>query len=242
MTRARAAAAPAPRYFPSAAAFALWLRAHHTKATELWVGFHKVGSGRPSLTWPESVDEALCVGWIDGLRKRVDATRYMIRFTPRRPAGNWSAVNVRRVQALVAAGRMRPAGLEAFAARRTDRVGVYSFEQRPAGLPAPYERRLRRDRAAWAFFRACPPSYRRAATWWVVSAKQEATRLRRLEQLIHHSAHERAVPQFLRPVKAVTAGRTGAAKRAGRRPVGGTTAPMRNGAARVPAGTSRAKP
>ncbi len=191
-------ATPKPKFFRSPAEFRRWLAAHHASAAELWVGFRKKATGAPSITWPESVDEALCVGWIDGLRKRIDDAGYTIRFSPRKPGSIWSAVNVRRARALIEQGRMRAAGLKAYEARRANRVGVYSFEQRSVALPPPYEAKLQRNAAAWRFFHAQTASYRRAAMWWVVSAKQEATRLRRLEQLIDHSAHGRCAPQFLR--------------------------------------------
>jgi uncharacterized protein YdeI (YjbR/CyaY-like superfamily) len=163
----------------------------------LWVGFYKRDSGKPSLTWPESVDEALCVGWIDGIRKRIDDISYVIRFTPRRSRSAWSSVNLARVRALIEQGRMRPAGLEAFEARTENRTGRYSYEQRPADLPAPYARLLKKQRAAWRFFGAQTPSYRKAATWWIVSAKQETTRLKRLEKLAACSAQGLRVPEFL---------------------------------------------
>ena len=169
--------------------------ANHAKAGELWVGFYKRDSGKPSLTWPESVDEALCFGWIDGIRKRIDDKSYVIRFTPRRSRSVWSRVNIARVRALVEQGRMQPAGLEAFEARIEDRSGIYSYEQRPDDLPPTYARRLRKEPAAWAFFRAQPPSYRKVATWWIVSAKQEATRLRRLEKLAACAARGQRLPE-----------------------------------------------
>ncbi len=176
-------------YFDSPAAFRRWLARRHATATEVQVGFWKKGSGQPSLTWPESVDEALCFGWIDGVRHSVDADRYTIRFTPRRAGSVWSAVNISRVAALTAGGRMRPAGLKAFEARTENRSGIYSYEQRSPDLPEPYARIFRRHNAAWAFYQAEPPSYRKAANWWVVSAKQEATRLKRLDTLIADSAN-----------------------------------------------------
>jgi len=179
---------PKPTHFKSPAAFRAWLRAHHATATELLVGFHKRESGRPSITWPESVDEALSVGWIDGVRRRVDAEAYSIRFTPRRPGSIWSAINIRRAQALIEAGRMRPPGLKAFEARRANRSGIYAYEQRPAALPEPYAGRFREHPAAWEFFEAQPPSYRRTLVWWVVSAKQAETRDSRLIRLIEASA------------------------------------------------------
>lgn len=188
----------AARFFSTAVAFRRWLERDHRRAAQLLVGFHKVGCGTPSVTWPEAVDEALCFGWIDGVRRRVDDSRYTIRFTPRRPGSIWSAVNVRRVAALTAAGRMAPAGTEAFAARRANRSGRYSYEQRPASLVAPYSTLLARNRAAQRFFAAQIPSYRRAATWWVLSAKREATRLTRAQTLIELSAQGRLIPQFRR--------------------------------------------
>ncbi len=177
-----------PRFFATPDELRAWLRAHHGGVAELWVGFRKKGSGQKSITWPEAVDEALCVGWIDGIRKSVDEQNYKIRFTPRRRGSTWSAVNIRRVEALTQAGRMLPAGLTAFAARREDRCAIYSYEQRPAELPEPYRAQLHEHRAAAEFFAAQPPGYRRTMNWWVVSAKQEATRQRRLQKLITESA------------------------------------------------------
>ena len=178
-----------PLYFESAAAWRRWLTRHHADTDELWVGFHKRAAGRPSLTWPESVDEALCFGWIDGLRKRVDAERYKIRFTPRRPGSIWSAVNVRRVGELTKGKRMRAAGVRAFKARLEARTAIYSFEQREkAKLPSAYAKKFKENDAAWRFFSAQAPSYQRIGAWFVISAKQEPTRLRRLEVLIRESA------------------------------------------------------
>jgi uncharacterized protein YdeI (YjbR/CyaY-like superfamily) len=196
------AGTPAIRFFRARAEFRRWLSRHHAAASELWVGFHKRSTGKPSLTWPESVDEALCFGWIDGIRKSVDAGSYTIRFTRRKEGSTWSAVNVRRARALEEEGRMAPAGLEAFRARRENRTGGYSYEQRPAELPEPYRAILRADRAAWTDFRSRPPWYRRAATWWVVSAKKEETRLRRLEALREASAAGRPVGPLARPAPA----------------------------------------
>ena len=178
-----------------------WLEAHSTTAHELWVGFYKKGSGRPSITWPESVDEALCFGWIDGIRKSVDDLSYTIRFTPRKRRSIWSAVNIKRAQELADRGLMRPAGLEAFQAREENRSGIYSYEQRSPELDGPYARRLKKNKAAWDFFRAQAPSYRKAANWWVVSAKKEETRIKRLEKLIEDSARGQTIPQFTRVKK-----------------------------------------
>lgn len=172
--------------------FRAWLAELHASARELWVGFHKKGSGRPSLTWPESVDEALAFGWIDGVRKRLDETSYTIRFTPRRPGSTWSAVNVGRVEDLTATGRMQPPGLAAFAARRADRTGTYTYE-RTSELDPESTRRFQSEPQAWAFFSTQPPGYRRKAIGWVTSAKREETRQRRLGELIADSAAGRRI-------------------------------------------------
>jgi len=189
-----------PMFFATPEAFRAWLEEHHASATELLVGFHKKGSGRPSITWPEAVDQALCFGWIDGVRRSIDDDSYSIRFTPRKPSSAWSAVNVARVEELTRQGLMRPAGVEAFARRSPERTGTYSYEQRAAAALDPeHERRFRAEAAAWAFFQAQPPWYRRAATWWVVSAKREETRERRLAQLIADSAAGRPIGPLTRP-------------------------------------------
>jgi uncharacterized protein YdeI (YjbR/CyaY-like superfamily) len=186
-------------YFESPGAFRVWLEAHHGSVTSLWVGFHKSKTGRAGLSWPQSVDEALCFGWIDGLRKGVDDERYVIRFSRRKPGSIWSAVNIERVRQLEAEGRMREAGRAAFAARRENRSGVYSYEQRPTDLPEPYATELSGNADAYAFFTSQPPSYRKAATWWVLSAKTEATRRRRLEQLVRDSAAGLRLAPLRRP-------------------------------------------
>jgi uncharacterized protein YdeI (YjbR/CyaY-like superfamily) len=185
-----------PIFFRTPSAFRRWLATHHATAGELWVGYYKRDSGQPSLTWPESVDEALCVGWIDGIRKRIDDMRYTIRFTPRRPGSTWSSVNIARAHALIEQGRMRPSGLKAFEARTAKKSGIYAYEQRPADLPEPYARLLKTQRAAWAFFKAQPLYYRKVAGWWVVSAKKEETRLKRLEKLAAFSAQGKRLPEF----------------------------------------------
>jgi len=176
------------KYFKSTHDFRRWLEKHHAITQELWVGYYKKSSQQPSITWPESVDEALCFGWIDGIRKSVDDSRYMIRFTPRRRGSIWSAINVKRARELSDKGLMKPPGMAAFDARKENRSGIYSYEQRTAKLDGPYEKRLRQNKAAWDFFYAQPPFYRKAIGWWIVSAKQEATRLKRLEKLITESA------------------------------------------------------
>jgi uncharacterized protein YdeI (YjbR/CyaY-like superfamily) len=178
-----------PRFFATAKDFRKWLERHHADTSELWVGFYKKDSGRPSITWPESVDEALCVGWIDGLRKSLDAESYMIRFTPRKAGSIWSAVNTRRAAALMKEGRLLPSGRAAFARRDPTRTNLYSFEQRQAAsLDPAFEKRFKANRDAWTFFQSLPDGYRRTAIFWVASAKQEETRLRRLDVLIEDSA------------------------------------------------------
>ncbi len=179
-----------------------WLERHHAEATELWVGFYKKGSGRPSVTYHEALDEALCFGWIDGVRKNLDADSYTNRFTPRKPNSYWSRVNVRRAEELVRLGRMHPAGRAAFDARDTARTEQYSFERESSELDDAYEATFRANPPAWAFCEAQPPSYRRPAIWWVMSAKKEETRLRRLATLIEDSANGRRLAMLARPSKA----------------------------------------
>lgn len=175
----------APRFFATPAAWRAWLAKNHAAATELLVGFHKRATGRPSLTWPESVDEALCYGWIDGRRRRLDAESYEIRFTPRKKGSHWSLVNVRRVRELKKAGLMTPAGARAFAARDTARTGRASYEaKKPATLSPAFVKALRANAKAWGHFHARPPWYRRTAAFWVMSAKREETRVKRLNDLI----------------------------------------------------------
>jgi len=185
-------------FFHTPADLRAWFDQHHQTAQELWVGYYKKSSGEPSITWPKSVDEALCFGWIDGIRRSVDETRYTIRFTPRRQRSIWSAVNIQRVLALKEAGRMRPAGLRAFDARQENKSSIYSYEQRRDQLDEPYASLLQHNQAAWDFYLAQPASYRKAVNWWVVSAKLEETRLKRLEQLIEDSANSRRIAQLTR--------------------------------------------
>lgn len=193
------------RLFRDADAFRDWLQRHHATEAELWVGFYKKGVPKQSIAYPEAVDEGLCIGWIDGITYRVDEELYTIRFTPRTKRSNWSAVNVRRVGELSAAGRMHPPGLAAFEARTPERTGTYSYENRPAELPPDYAARLRAEERAWTWWEAQTPSYRRAATWWVVSAKQEATRDRRLQQLIDDCAAGRPIKPLTYEPKTIAA-------------------------------------
>jgi uncharacterized protein YdeI (YjbR/CyaY-like superfamily) len=189
-----------PLFFPSPSAWHAWLEKHHAEITELWVGLYKRDSGRPSITRPEAVDGALCFGWIDGIRKSIDETSYKIRFTPRKPRSIWSAVNVKRAAELSAMGLMHPAGLSAFQKREGKRSEIYSYEQRKgAKLPAALKRIFSRNQDAWNFFQAQPPGYQRVCTWWVISAKKEETKLKRLAALIEHSQHERRIPALSRP-------------------------------------------
>jgi len=181
-----------PTFFATPAAFRAWLSKHHQTAPELRVGFYKKGSGKPSMVWSESVDEALCVGWIDGVTRRIDEESYAIRFTPRRRGSIWSAVNIRKVAELTRQGRMRPAGLVAFAKRTADKSVVYSYEQKDAAvLDAKHEKTFRANRLAWQFFNLQANWYRRNMIRWVMTAKAEETRVRRLSQLITASAEKR---------------------------------------------------
>jgi uncharacterized protein YdeI (YjbR/CyaY-like superfamily) len=187
-----------PTFFRSGAALRKWLQQHGATRRELLVGFYKTDSGKPSITWPESVDEALCFGWIDGVRKRVDEVSYTIRFTPRKSGSTWSSINIKRVEALINEDRMTPSGLQAFAARRENKSGIYSYEKRPDKLVEPYAGMLAAKAGAARFFAQQAPSYQRAATWWVISAKQEDTRLRRARTLIELSGKGELIPQFTR--------------------------------------------
>ena len=187
-----------PTFFPAPPDFRAWLETHHDKFPELLVGFYKKDSGKPSITWPESVDAALCFGWIDGVRRSIDETSYTIRFTPRRPTSTWSAVNIKRVKQLKKTGLMHPAGLKAFAARSARKSGIYSYEQREsAKFTREQERQFRADKSAWEFFRLQAPWYQRLTTYWVVSAKKEETKLKRLSVLIDHSRNRRTLPRLI---------------------------------------------
>ena len=185
-------------FFPSAEAFGDWLRAHHDTATELLVGYWKISAGKPTMTWSASVDEALCYGWIDGIRRSVDAERYTIRFTPRKRGSTWSAVNVKKVQALLAAGRMAPAGLAAWQARDERRTAIYSYERATAALSPDEVRAFTARKEAWRWFETQPAGYRRLVTHWVTSAKRPETRARRLATLIADAAEGRRIAPLRR--------------------------------------------
>jgi uncharacterized protein YdeI (YjbR/CyaY-like superfamily) len=185
---------PDPHYFSTPAELRDWFDANHVTATELWLGSYKKATGKASVQWSEAVDEALCVGWIDSVRYSLDAERSAQRFTPRRKGSNWSAINIAKVAQLTSQGRMRPAGLAAFEARTDARSAVYSYEQRQAATLEPEEEAtFRADEAAWAWFQGRAKSYRRTATYWVISAKRPETRARRLATLIEDSAAGRTI-------------------------------------------------
>jgi uncharacterized protein YdeI (YjbR/CyaY-like superfamily) len=188
-----------PCFFDSPDEFRAWLEANHATESEVFVGFYKKHTGRRAMTWTESVREALCFGWIDGLTRRIDDDSYCIRFTPRKPRSNWSAVNVQHVEELLREGRMHPAGVAAFEARMPAKTGAYTYENRhEVKLSPQQEEQFRAKERAWEFFQAQPPGYRQTAIFWVVSAKREETRARRLATLIGDSAHRRRIA-LLRP-------------------------------------------
>lgn len=189
------------KFFATPAALRKWLEKNHDKTHELWVGFYKKSSGKSSITWPEAVDQLLCFGWIDGVRKSVDDESYAIRVTPRKPRSVWSAVNLKRVEELTKMGLMHPAGLAVFQARDLKKSGLYSFENRPQKLAPKYEKQMRVNKKAWEFFQAQPPWYRRTASWWVLSAKKEETRLKRLATLIADSAQGKTIAPLKRPAR-----------------------------------------
>ena len=176
------------KFFRRPTDFRTWLEKNHATATELTVGFYKKDSGKPGITWPESVDQALCFGWIDGIRKSVNEISYQIRFTPRRRGSIWSAINIKRAEELVRQKQMRSSGLKAFAARIENKSGIYSYEQRSTELQQPYAKLLKKNKAASNFFKKQPPSYRKMISWWIVSAKNEETRMARLAKLLSNSA------------------------------------------------------
>ena len=184
------------KFFRTAEAFRRWLEKNHARSDELWVGFYRKDSGKGGITYAQALDEALCYGWIDGIRKKLDDESFTIRFTARRPTSIWSNVNIGHIDRLTKAGRMQPSGTAAFAIRTPERSGVYSFERETAELEPAMKQRFHKNRKAWKYFEAQPPYYRRVASWWVISAKQDATRERRLAQLIEHSALQQRLPQF----------------------------------------------
>lgn len=184
------------RFFRTSAALRRWLDRNHDKATELWIGFHRKDSGKGGITYPQALDEALCYGWIDGIRKKLDETSFTTRFTPRKKNSIWSNVNVRHVDRLKQSGKMMPPGIAAFDGKDEKRVGVYSFERDNAELEPAMKTRFRKNPKAWKFFESQPPYYRKLAAWYVISAKRDDTRDKRLTSLINHSAKEERLPPF----------------------------------------------
>jgi uncharacterized protein YdeI (YjbR/CyaY-like superfamily) len=207
-----------PRFFVSPEAFGKWLAANHSKRSELLVGYWKVATGKASMTWAQSVEQALRYGWIDGVRRSLGEDSYVIRFTPRRRGSHWSNVNVRMAKRLVQEGTMAPAGLAAFKARSPARTGQGSYAQRkPVPLPAAAVRALQADKAAWADFQARAPHYRKAIAWWIVNAKREETRERRIQHLVESSREGKVVRGWEWGAKARAARRTSEESRADRR-------------------------
>jgi uncharacterized protein YdeI (YjbR/CyaY-like superfamily) len=194
-------AAVKPRHFADAKAFGAWLDKHHANAAELWVGFWKKGSGKPSIDWPQSVREALRVGWIDGIRKSLGEEAYVIRFLPRRAGSVWSAINIRLAEELIAQGLMTAAGLRAYQDSHTHPKSGYTFADRPETLAAAHERKLRANKGAWTFWQRQPPGYRRGAVHWVMSAKRDETQARRLAQLIDDCAAGRRIGALTSPTR-----------------------------------------
>jgi uncharacterized protein YdeI (YjbR/CyaY-like superfamily) len=176
-----------PVFFSDTREFRKWLETNHRTEKELLVGYYKVGTKKTSMNWSESVDEALCFGWIDGIRKSIDEESYCIRFTPRNPKSNWSAVNINKVEEMIRLGKMTPAGLAAFEKRAEARSGIYSYENRPEKFDSGLEARFQEDQQAWNFFSSKPASYQKTVVYWVMSAKQESTRISRLNKLIEAS-------------------------------------------------------
>lgn len=187
-----------PIFFKTPADFRAWLEKNFDQIDEQWVGYYKKATKIPSITWPESVDQALCFGWIDGLRKSIDEKSYKIRFTPRRPASNWSAVNINRINELIKEGLVQPAGLAAFERRREDKSRIYAYENKPATLKEEYESEFRKHAKAWSYFQNMAPYYRKMMINWVMSAKREETRLRRLGILIQSSEENQKIPSMRR--------------------------------------------
>ncbi|MFD1604531.1 YdeI family protein [Flavobacterium artemisiae] len=182
-----------PTFFADQSDFRKWLEKNHQDQKELLVGFYKVTSGKPSMTWPESVDQALCFGWIDGVRRSIDAESYSIRFTPRKTSSIWSAINIQKMEDLTKAGLMTDAGLKAFSFRTENKSKIYSHEKEPVLLDAVYEKQFKSNKLAWDFFEKQAPSYKKVMIHWIMTAKQEKTRLSRLEKTIIESEKQKRV-------------------------------------------------
>jgi uncharacterized protein YdeI (YjbR/CyaY-like superfamily) len=177
-----------PAFFAKQSDFRKWLQKNHKKETELLVGFYKVGSGKPSMTWSQSVDEALCFGWIDAVRKSIDKDSYQIRFTRRKPTSIWSAINIKKIEELTRQGLMQPAGLASFEKRTESKSKIYSYEKEEVELTQNFKKQFKANKKAWDYFQSLAPSYKKVSAHWVMRAKQETTRIKRLNQLISDSA------------------------------------------------------
>ena len=182
-----------PVFFPTQKDLRKWFEKNHKKEKELFVGYYKVSTGKPSVSWSQSVDEALCFGWIDGVRKSVDEESYCIRFTPRNPKSNWSAINIKKAEDLIKLQLMKPGGFELFNLRKEEKSRIYNYENAAVEFEKSYEKKLKTNKKAWEYFQSTPPSYRKVTTRWVMSAKQEATRLKRLNELITSSANNQKI-------------------------------------------------
>lgn len=178
---------PIPTFFAKSSDFRRWLQKNHKRETELLVGFYKVDSGKPSMTWSQSVEEALCFGWIDAVRKSIDKESYQIRFTQRKPTSIWSAINIKKIEELTKKGLMQPAGLASFERRIESKSKIYSYEIAEEELTQNFKKQFKANKKAWSYFQSLAPSYRKVSTHWVMSAKQETTRIKRLNQLISNS-------------------------------------------------------
>ncbi|MEI9946341.1 MAG: YdeI/OmpD-associated family protein [Chitinophagaceae bacterium] len=177
----------APTFFAKQSEFRKWLKKNHKKEKELVVGFYKVDSGKPSMTWPQSVDEALCFGWIDAVRKSIDKDSYQIRFTQRKPTSIWSAVNIKKIETLTKQGLMQPAGLASFEKRKEEKSRIYSHENEAATFTPDFEKQFKANKKAWHYFQSLAPSYKKLSTHWVMGAKQDSTKIKRLHQIIEDS-------------------------------------------------------
>jgi len=189
------------KYFKTQNDFRKWFEKNHKKAGELWVGYYKKSTGKPSIDWPHSVDEALCFGWIDGIRKSIDESSYKIRFTPRKPGSHWSAVNIKKIEELKKQGFVKPEGLKAFNMRKEEKSAMASYENKDRSFDEQYESMIKKNKKAWEYFKSQPLWYQRTAGWWIMSAKKEETRLKRLAILIDDSQNKKTIAPLKKPGK-----------------------------------------
>lgn len=185
-----------PNFFPTQPAFRKWLEKNHDKEKEILVGFYKINTGKPSITWSQSVDEAICFGWIDGVRKSIDSESYCIRFTPRKAKSTWSAINIKKVEELTRQGLIHPAGLAAFSKREAHNSRIYSYEKEPSELTEDFLKKFKANKKAWKYFQSRPASYQRTSIHWIMDAKQESTKIKRLEELIKDSENETKIKRL----------------------------------------------